>query len=332
MMKKSHPKICLVIPVFNEGSHILHSLKRIEEEVIKVTLNYEIIVVDDGSTDDTWMKLSEDKGVLPNNLFVIKFSRNFGKEAALVAGLEHANGQAVIIMDADLQHPPSLISEMVNRWKDEDIGIVECVKRERGKENLRYRLGTKLFYWIVRRMTGYDLKGASDYKLLDQKVVHAWKQMPERDTFFRGMTAWLGFKKVQYEFNVSPRVNGEPKWSTPKLIKLALNAVVSFTSLPLRFVSILGFLFFIAAIFLGIHTLYQKFNGNALTGFTTVILLQLIIGSVFMISLGVIGEYISAIYKEVKGRPRYLIENTVVSEVVTYEKEAEDLNAEFVKV
>ncbi|WHY76789.1 glycosyltransferase family 2 protein [Neobacillus sp. WH10] len=331
MLKKFDPNITLVIPVYNEGSHIIHSLKVIENEIRNVTQKYEIIIVDDGSTDNTWMEISNHLNSLPN-LFIIRLSRNFGKESALVAGLEHAAGEAVIIMDADLQHPPSLIPKMINIWKEDEVGIVECVKRERGKEKLRYRLGANFFYWILKRFTGYNLKGASDYKLLDKKVLEAWKKMPEKDTFFRGMTAWLGFKKIKCEFDVSPRIDGEPKWGFTKLIKLALNAVVSFSSLPLRFVSIVGLLFFIAAIFLGIQTLYQKINGNALTGFTTVILLQLIIGSVFMISLGVFGEYLSAIYKEVKGRPRYLIENVMVSGNLTNKTETKELKRNYVEV
>jgi glycosyltransferase involved in cell wall biosynthesis len=329
-----HLKLSLVIPVFNEGSHIIESLQLIEDEVRKTTYNYEIIVVEDGSSDNTWNILSENVNLI-SNLFLLKFSRNFGKESALVAGLEQAKGNAVIIMDADLQHPPSIISEMVKLWEeDKEVGIVECVKINRGKESFQYRLSAKFFYGILKRFTGYNLRGASDYKLLDKKVVQAWSKMPERDTFFRGMTAWLGFKKVKYEFEVSPRINGEPKWSYSKLIKLAINAVVSFTSLPLRFVSIVGLLFFIAALFLGTHTLYQKFIGNALTGFTTVILLQLIIGSVVMISIGVLGEYISAIYREVKGRPRYLIEETMVSNNhnLKYDTEIKELNADYVEV
>ncbi|WP_066314438.1 glycosyltransferase family 2 protein [Bacillus sp. FJAT-29814] len=328
MIRNYNPKISLVIPVYNEGSHIVHSIKKIAEEVKKVTLNFEIIVIDDGSTDKTWKELSDNLFFLPN-LFVIKLSRNFGKESALVAGLEHATGDAVIVMDADLQHPPSLIQEMVNLWCHGGFLIIECVKRDRGKEKFQYRLSSTFFYWILEVFTGYNLKGASDYKLLDQKVLEAWKKMPEKDTFFRGMTAWLGFKKIKIEFEVAQRTGGETKWSFTKLVKLALNAVVSFTSLPLRFVSVMGFVFFIAAIILGSHTLYQKFIGNALTGFTTVILLQLIIGSIFMISLGVFGEYISAIYKEVKDRPRYLIEDVMVSGEITNRKEMKKDYVEF---
>jgi polyisoprenyl-phosphate glycosyltransferase len=312
MVHNSHPEISLVIPIFNEGSHIIHSLKKVVEEVNKATFNYEMIVIDDGSTDDTWEKLSNNIKLLPN-LFVIKLSRNFGKESALVAGLEHARGKAVIIMDADLQHPPQLISEMINIWRVEQVGIVECVKRKRIQESIRYRLGTKLFYMILKKCAGYNLGESSDFKLLDRKVLQAWRQMPERNTFFRGMTSWLGYKKVEIEFDVAPRINGETKWRPIKLIRLALNAVISFTSFPLRMVSIMGIVFFIVAIILGVQTIYQKMIGDALTGFTTVILLQLIIGSIFMISLGVVGEYISAIYNEVKGRPRYLIEDTLTS-------------------
>jgi polyisoprenyl-phosphate glycosyltransferase len=331
MRKNFNPKISLVIPVYNEGSHIVYSLKQIIKEIKKVTNNFEIIVVDDGSLDKTWMELLDNLFFLPN-LFVIKLSRNFGKESALVAGLEQATGDAVIVMDADLQHPPSLIPEMINIWKNEDVGIIECIKRERGEESLRYRLSAKFFYWLLEKFTGYDLKGASDYKLLDKKVLNAWKKLPEKDTFFRGMTAWLGFKKIQFGFDVSPRIDGKPKWGFTNLVRLALNAVVSFSSLPLRFVSMVGILFFFAAFILGIHTLYQKINGNALTGFTTVILLQLIIGSVFMISLGIFGEYISAIYKEVKGRPRYIIENVMVSGDISSEKDMKEMKKDYVEI
>jgi glycosyltransferase involved in cell wall biosynthesis len=306
------PELSVVIPVYNESVHIADSLATIESYVREVTKNYEMIVIDDGSADDTWFKLTEAAKIIPN-LYIIKLSRNFGKEYALCAGLENATGRAVIIMDADMQHPPSLIPQMVRTWREEKVGIVECVKRERGQESTRNRVGARLFYGLMKTLTGYNLRGASDFKLIDQQVVQAWTQMPEKSTFFRGMTAWLGFKRVQLEFDVSPRAGGDTKWCFVRLTRLALNVVVSFTSLPLRFVSIAGMVLFLASIIIGIQTLYHKFIGTAVTGFTTVILLQLIIGSVMMISIGIIGEYIAAIYNEVKGRPRYVIEETATS-------------------
>ncbi len=307
-----NPEISIVIPVYNEGSHIKESVQIINEQIKKATNHYEIIIIDDGSSDNTWEQLNEINHLLPHTT-CIKLSRNFGKEYALSAGIEQTKGKAVIIMDADLQHPPTLIPEMVKLWRKEKVGIVECIKKDRGEESLRNKIGSKLFYRLLKTLTGYNLQGASDFKLLDQKVVHAWFQMSEKNLFFRGMTAWVGFKKIQLEFDVAKRANGETKWSLVKLIKLSLNAIVSFTSLPLRLVSIVGFVFFIAAFILGIQTLYQKINGTAVTGFTTVILLQLMIGSIIMTSLGIIGEYIAAIYNEVKGRPRYLIQETLVA-------------------
>lgn len=325
------PEISVVIPVYNESIHITNSLARIESYVKEVTENYEMIVVDDGSADDTWFKLTELAKIIPN-LYIIKLSRNFGKEYALCAGLENATGRAVIIMDADMQHPPSLIPQMVQTWREEKVGVVECVKRERGQESVRNRVSARLFYGLLKTLTGYNLRGASDFKLIDQQVVQAWTQMPEKSIFFRGMTAWLGFKRVKLEFDVSPRAGGETKWCFLKLTRLALNVFVSFTSLPLRFVSIAGITLFLVSIMIGIQTLYNKLIGTAVTGFTTVILLQLIIGSVMMISLGIIGEYIAAIYNEVKGRPRYVIEETITSRSKLQTKSDQEVVKELVRV
>jgi len=236
----------------------------------------------------------------------IRLSRNFGKERALCAGLEHACGQAVIIMDGDLQHPPELIPQMMEYWRSNKAKIVECVKKTRSQEPFSYRMSTKLFYGLLQKLTKYKLQGASDYKLLDREVVEAWINMPERITFFRGMIAWLGFSRIQIEFDVAPRIEGKTKWKITTLVKLALQAVVTFTSWPLRFVTIIGMLFFVGAIIIGVQTLYMKLAGIAVTGFTTVILLLLIMNSMIMLSIGMLGEYIAAIYDEVKGRPRYI--------------------------
>lgn len=331
MDRKIVPEISVVIPVYNEELHIADSVEKIILHVREVTKEYELILIDDGSTDRTWDRLTEIVQRVPH-VRAIGLSRNFGKEMALCAGLEASTGRAVIVMDGDLQHPPALIPQMVQIWRTQGVEIVECVKRERGKEDLRNRVGAAAFYGLLKMLTGYHLQGASDFKLLDQKVVHAWAQMPEKTTFFRGMTAWLGFKKATVEFEVAPRINGETKWSIIKLTKLALQAVVSFTSLPLRFVSMAGIFFLLAAVVLGIQTLYHKLIGTAVTGFTTVILLQLMIGSVIMISLGIIGEYMAAIYNEVKGRPRYLIRETLLSENVQVHLPTEPENKEFAQV
>lgn len=311
-MNSMEPEISIIIPVYNEEVHIVSSLARVEQEISQITSSYEIITIDDGSKDSTWERLTH-FGEMSHHFYALRLSRNFGKELAMCAGLEHARGQAVIIMDSDMQHPPELLQQMVQLWRDEGKDIVECVKRSRGNESLDKAIGSSMFYTILNKLSGYELRGASDYKLLDQKVVRAWREMPERNTFFRGMVAWLGFDKAQIDFEVPERVDGNSQWSFTNLLKLAVNAVVAFSSIPLRFVSIFGVIFFLGAIILGIQTLFQKFLGNAVTGFTTVILLLLIIGSVIMISLGIIGEYIASIYNEVKGRPRYLVSDKIHS-------------------
>ncbi|SFL64338.1 Glycosyltransferase involved in cell wall bisynthesis [Paenibacillus sp. 1_12] len=311
-MNQPIPEISVVIPVYNEAVHIAHSLQLIEEELKRITYSYEIIVIDDGSKDATWQQLTLVREQSAH-FTGIRLSRNFGKELALCAGLEHASGQAVIVMDSDLQHPPSLLIEMIRLWREEGKDIVECVKVDRGKESLNKSLSSAIFYKVLNRLSGFDLSGASDFKLLDQKVIQAWREMPERNMFFRGMTAWLGYEKAQIPFEVAERAGGKTQWPFHSLLRLGVSAVVSFSSIPLRFVSLFGFAFLFGALILGIQTLYQKFVGDAVTGFTTVILLLLVVGSVIMISLGIIGEYIASIYNEVKGRPRYLVSQKINS-------------------
>ncbi|PZE20809.1 glycosyltransferase family 2 protein [Paenibacillus xerothermodurans] len=312
-MDRISDKVSIVIPAYKEGKHVFTSLQLISSHIASVCDEYEIVVVDDGSPDDTWEQLLLSTKVI-RHLKIIRLSRNFGKELALCAGLENANGDAVIIMDADMQHPPHLIPQLIATWKTSNADIVECVKRKRGTETLKNKLGAKLFYGIISKLTGYKLEGASDFKLLDKKVLLAWSSMAERNTFFRGMVAWLGFQKEQIEFDVEERVEGSTSWSIFSLTKLAIQAVVSFSTFPLRIVSIIGVITFLASIILGIQTLHHKIIGSAVTGFTTVILLQLIIASIIMVSLGTLGEYIAAIYNEVKGRPRYLISQRVQHE------------------
>ncbi|MCB2354966.1 glycosyltransferase family 2 protein [Clostridium estertheticum] len=305
-MNQAVIEVSVVIPVWNEAQHLHQTLKTIAGFIRKSTKSFELIIVDDGSTDETWAELMAVCFEIPQ-VEGIRLSRNFGKERALCAGLEHAKGQAVIIMDGDLQHPPELIPQMIDYWRSNTAKIVECVKKRRGKESLGYGMGAKLFYWLLQKLTRYDLHGASDYKLLDRQVVEAWVNMPERITFFRGMTAWLGFSRVQIEFDVAPRIEGTTSWKFTTLVRLALHAVVTFTSWPLSFVFIIGMMFFVGSVILGIQTLYMKLMGGAVTGFTTVILLLLSMNSMIMLGIGILGEYIAAIYDEVKGRPRYIV-------------------------
>ncbi len=298
--------LTLVIPVFQEANQLKQNIFHIKDILDANKLRYEMVLVDDGSMDNTWevvralsREMKEIRGV--------RLSRNFGKEAALCAGLETARGDACIIMDADLQHPPELIPRMLEIWQSGEIDIVDGIKSSRGKESFFKMLSARTFYSVLKRFSGLDLNNASDFKLLDSKVVAAWKRMGERTTFFRGMSAWVGFKRVSIPFVVAERQEGKSKWSFFRLWKLAITAITSFSSAPLQLVSFIGFLFLISSVILGIQTLYRWFMHNAVSGFTTVILLLLIIGSTLMISLGIIGTYIARIFDEVKQRPRYIV-------------------------
>jgi glycosyltransferase involved in cell wall biosynthesis len=302
--------LSVVIPMYQEGSHVKNTIKVIEKILVDNHITYEFILVDDGSTDNTFSEL---KSLAKDNdkVSAIRLSRNFGKESALCAGLDYAAGDMILVMDADLQHPPHIIPDMVNAWLNEGFDVVEGVKRSRGKENILYRACAKLFYFLVNKSSDINLERASDFKLMDRKVVEAWKKMPEKTSFFRGMSAWLGFERKEIEFDVAERIDGRSRWSLLRFIRLAVNAITSYTSIPLYFTVILGIILFFGAFILGVQTIFMKLSGRAGSGFTTVILLLLIIGSTIMTSLGIIGMYLSKIYMEVKARPRYLISDYI---------------------
>lgn len=301
-------ELSIVIPVCNEANTLTKSLPEIETFVRSSGLSYEIIVIDDGSRDGTWDVLRTISHT-DQKIKAIKLSRNFGKESAIAAGLEFTSGSAVIVMDGDLQHPPEIIPEMIRLWKEEGFDIVEAVKSDRGSEHISSKIGAKLFYWLMKYLSELDLDNSSDFKLLDRKVVIAHNRLPENSRFFRGIVSWLGFKKAQIPFSVKDRISGRSQWSIFRLVKLAIQASTSFSSLPLHIITILGLVTFAISTILGVQTLYMKFSGSAVSGFTTVIILLLSIGSVLMISLGIIGIYIGRIFEEVKGRPRFIIED-----------------------
>lgn len=301
-------KLSVVIPVFNEAKQIQETLRVLQSLLESNGFPYEVILIDDGSKDNTWNIISEAASLDPR-IRALRLSRNFGKEAALCAGLDATQGDACIVMDGDLQHPPELIPEMVRLWRDEGYPIVEAVKRSRGRESYFNRTAAAVFYNIMQRLSGLNLNQASDFKLLDARIISAWRLLKERQTFFRGLSSWLGFPRIQIYFEVADRQHGSSKWSALHLFRLAVTAITSFSSMPLQIVTVLGWAFMAGAIPLGIQTFYNWFSGIAVSGFTTVILLLLIVGSVLMLSLGMIGIYIANIFEEVKNRPRYLIQS-----------------------
>ena len=305
----SKQKITLVIPCFNEQESLPIFYKEISKVLHSMECDYELIFIDDGSNDDT-LKLLRKFGENDKNLKYVSFSRNFGKESALCAGLDAATGDCAICLDSDMQFPPEVIPDMYKLW-EEGYEVVEGVKKKRQKESLMYKLCAGTFYSFLKKSSNIDLRNSSDFRLLDRAAIDAWKEMPEKQTFFRGMSSWVGFKRYQYEFEVADRIEGESKWSFKRLIGLAVDAVTSYTAAPLYAASIFGIIFFVFAVVMGIQTLYMYVLGKAQSGFTTVILLLLFIGAVILLGLGVIGIYIKKIYEEVKGRPRYIISRVI---------------------
>lgn len=298
--------LSVIIPAFNEQENIEKTADVISGILKSNGTDYELIFVDDGSSDATWSiieRLSERDGSIRG----LHFSRNFGKEGAIFAGLKRCTGDAAVVIDCDLQHPPELIPEMLRLHDKEGYEVVEAVKSDRGKEGLAYRMFAKSFYRIMKNSSDVDLDRASDYKLMDRKVIDALNDLPERITFFRALSSWVGFKTAKIEFEVAPRNAGETKWSFRKLIKFALNNITSFTNFPMQIVTWMGVLFLVFALVIGIQSLVKYFGGQSLEGFTTVYILVLLAASVIMIGLGIIGYYMSKIYEEIKFRPRYIV-------------------------
>lgn len=306
-------RLSVILPAYNEEKMIEKARDTLGRVLSEQDIPYEIVFVDDGSKDQTWPEI-EKAAEKDNHVAGVHFSRNFGKESAMMAGLASAGGDCCVVMDCDLQHPPETVVEMYRLW-EQGYEVVEGVKHSRGKESLAHRASAGMFYKIISKAVGIDMSRASDFKLLDRKAVDALLEMPERNAFFRALSAWIGYKTTSVEFDVREREEGVSKWSTKSLIRYAITNIVSFSSAPMQFVTGAGVFMFLLAVILGIQTLVHYFTGNAVEGFTTVILLLLLIGSILMISLGIIGYYISKIYEEVKGRPRYLISRKIDSQV-----------------
>jgi len=299
------PDLSVVLPMYNEEGMIDRVLSAVSEQLEASGLGFEFVCVDDGSTDRTGTLLDEvaahDPRVVP-----VHFSRNFGKEAALYAGLATASGDAVLFMDADLQHPPQLIPKMLDKWR-EGFEVVDAVKANRGREGLWYKLAARVFYAIVGTPGGRKLRDSSDFKLLDRQVVDAVLACPERHRFFRGLVAWVGFRVARVPFEVQSRAAGETSWGLRGLVAYSLRNIVAFSSAPLRLVAWLGFITVALDALLAVQTFWNWWRGVAVDGFTTVILTVGLLCGLILLSLGVVAIYVAQLYDEQKGRPLYIV-------------------------
>ena len=302
-------RLSVVLPAYNEEQMLAKTCRTLKKILDLAEINYELVIVDDGSTDQTW-KIIEETAEKDRNVTGVHFSRNFGKEAAIVAGLAQASGNAVAVMDCDLQHPPEVLVKMYRLW-EQGYEVVEGIKKSRGTETVFHGKSAGFFYRIMSRATGFNMENASDFKLLDRKAVESVLSMPERSMFFRATSSWVGFKSTSVLFEVQEREAGESKWSTGSLIRYAFRNIVAFTTLPLQFVTIGAGGCFICSLLLLIYSLVRYFTGHAVEGYTTLLIVMLFIGSAVMMSLGIIGYYIARIYEEVKRRPRYIVSRII---------------------
>lgn len=298
--------VSIVVPFMNERDCLGALLGSLREELSCFATSFEIILVDDGSTDGSWLTISSGE-FADLSLVGIRFSRNFGKEAAIRAGLARSKGLVTFVMDADLQHPPSLLPEMYRAWREDGVLVVEAVKKGKIERSLVGTLGSWVVYRILSRVTGVSLEGATDFKLLDRKVVDEIVRLPERISLFRGIVSWFGLPSKKIEFEVQSRFAGRTRWSLIRLASLAIDAITGFTTIPLRIETFFSFLFIMISVGLILQTGYNYLVGNAVEGFTTVIICILLVGGVITAGLGIIGEYLARVYDEVKARPSYIV-------------------------
>ncbi|MEW6261960.1 MAG: glycosyltransferase family 2 protein [Thermodesulfobacteriota bacterium] len=303
------PTLSLVIPMHNEVENLDPLFDRIDRAMETIGLTHEIICVDDGSTDGTVAGLLRHR-LKDQRLKIVKLSRNFGKEVAIMAGLHRCRGSAAVVMDADLQHPPEMIQKFVARWR-EGYHVVYGVRRSREKETPLRRVLTEAFYWLFARVSEVTLpRGSGDFRLIDRAAVDALNAMPERTRFMKGLFSWTGFKQIGEPFDVVPRRAGRSSWSYWQLFLLAVEAFLGFSRLPLRVWTPLGLLVSLLSALTGMIILVRDLAGDApIDGYATVLCAVFFLGGVQLVGLGLIAEYLSRMYSEVKGRPMYLVES-----------------------
>ena len=298
--------VSLILPVLNEGRHLEQTFADIIAVLESNAIDFEIVAVDDGSTDETGEILDRIRSYCPQ-VVVLTFSRNFGKEAALEAGLNRARGSACIVMDADLQHPPELIPVMLERWRGGAL-IVEGVKRDRQADSVFKRLTGRLFNQLFTGLSGIDLRNQSDFKLLDRSVVDFYLSIPERRKFFRGIVAWSGIPTARLDFTVPPPHGGRrSKWSFQRLLNYSLLNMALFSYAPLLLFGVIGFLIAAGSFAVGVVSLFKWFRGDSLPGFTSVILLVSFIGGLILVYMSMLSYYIALTLDEVRRRPKYYV-------------------------
>jgi glycosyltransferase involved in cell wall biosynthesis len=308
----SQPGLSIVVPLFNEAKGLAQLHDGIAEVArylkAKRGLALEAVYVDDGSSDDTY-RVAKSLPAVALDIQVVSLSRNFGKEAALLAGLDHARLGAVLFMDGDGQHPPALIEKLVSRWLDDDYDVVYTAKAHRESEPLLMRTGVRWFYALINWGTRHKIpEDAGDFRLLSPRAADALRQLPERNRFFKGLASWIGFRQVRVDYEPAVREHGETTWNIWTLIALSIEGLTSFSVAPLRVASMLGLLLAVTALFFGAWILLQTIlYGKDVPGYPSMVVGLMVIGGVQLLMIGVLGEYVGKMLSEIKARPVYFV-------------------------
>ncbi|HEQ72154.1 MAG TPA: glycosyltransferase [Spirochaetia bacterium] len=310
MPKAKKPVYSVIIPVYNEQEVVAAAHRELSAVMKSLHAPYELIFVNDGSRDKTYPALyriaEKDPAVK-----IVNFSRNFGHQVAISAGMDFAAGDAIVVIDADLQDPPRVIKEMAKKWK-QGFEVVYGQRTKRKGESIFKRATASLFYRLIRRLSGVDIPvDTGDFRLIDRKVCDALKAMPERHRFMRGMAAWVGFKQCAVPYERQKRYAGKTKYPLLKMLKFATDAITSFSFKPLRIATVLGFFTSFAGFAYLLYAVIRYFLGAVQEGWTTIIALLIIFNGILFIILGIMGEYLGRVYEEVKTRPLYLVRDTI---------------------
>jgi glycosyltransferase involved in cell wall biosynthesis len=306
-------ELSVIIPVYNEEKNIAVLHQRLSEVIHKITGEYELIFVNDGSRDNT-LALVKDISKQDTHVRYINFSRNFGHQVAVTAGLDHSSGNTVVIIDADLQDPPELISEMYSKMK-EGYDVVYAKRKSRKGETFMKKFTAKVFYRLLQRITSVSIPvDTGDFRIISRKIVEVLKQMPEQQKYLRGQIAWAGYRQTFIEYERQQRHAGETGWPYRKMIRFALDGITSFSNFPLKFATVSGIIVFFISFILILYALYSRFiTKEYVAGWTSLMLVVLFIGGIQLLSIGIIGEYISRISANVRNRPLYIIEETNIA-------------------
>ena len=301
------PQLSIVTPAFNEASALPALVARLREALEPTNLRYELIIVNDGSTDQTW-QIVQQMSLGDPTVRGLRLSRNFGHQLAILAGLSVAEGDVVVTMDSDLQHPPELIPDLLRKYA-EGFEVVHAVRRDAAGTNWFKRRSADVFYWLFNHLTSLDLpSGAADFRLMSRRVVNVLLSMPERRPFLRALARWVGFEQTTVAYEPGRRIDGKTTYTFSRMIRLAWDAVVSFSSVPLRLASLLGLIVSaLGAIYLVYVLLVAEFSSQVVQGWRSLTAAVLFLGGVQLLFLGVLGQYVSRMYEDVKRRPLFLV-------------------------